>query len=187
MPETSQEQIAKALLDRSPEMKARKARQRKSGQINNNSGLESSWVRIGGTDFRLFSSNEPQGFLGRGTYGRVKLADRGEGGSGDVLKIGSEHGLLSNEIECLVDLGLSHGHMIDSNSSKHYIHMLNLGVDLGQWNTQQEPSPEECFDNAIALCLHVWHLHAGHLSLTGTPWSHGDISLQIFSSSREVK
>lgn len=175
MPESSQEHIAKALLDRLPEMKAQKARKRKSGQVNNESGLESSWVRIGGTDFRLFSSSQPQGFLGRGTHGRVKQADRGEGGSQDVLKIGPEDRLLFNELECLVDLGLSHGHMVDSTASKYYIHMLNLGVDLTRWSAQQDASHEERFDNAIALCLHVWKLHAGHLSLTGTPWSHGDI------------
>lgn len=175
MPDTSQKQIAKALLDRSPDMKAPKARKRKSEGIRNSHGLEHSWVRIKGIDYRLFSSGEPNGLLGKGTHGRVKQADSGEGTSADVLKIARYRETLRNELECLQDLQLSNGYMVDRTSSKLYIHMPNLGEDVTKWYERHDASTDECFDNAIALCLNVWELHSGRMSMTGTPWAHGDI------------
>ncbi|KTD04227.1 Protein kinase domain protein [Legionella geestiana] len=177
MPETSQEQIAKALLDRTPDAKAQKSRKRKSEGVNNSSGLEHSWVRIEGTDYRLFSSGVPNGLLGRGTHGRVKQADRGEGTSADVLKIARYTETLRVEIECLQDLQLTNGYALDSHGSvpKLYIHMPNLGEDVIAWSERNDESTDVRFDNAIALCLNVWELHSGRLSKTGTPWAHGDI------------
>lgn len=116
------------------------------------------------------------GFIGKGSFGKVKFAYDINSHNLEVLKIESKNeDHQKNETAALIDLGLTIGKVQRREKGKYYTPMPYLGQNLKTYLKKHTPTTNERLTLAISLCHQIYNLHSGRLSKTLTTYAHRDI------------